>query len=217
MTVNGESAPVESLGNPHTPPAGSAARRLLQTGNNGVVVDLDFEMAVRPPASSEDRTVLLRDVEGLATLGNGVGNVSGTRRNVCGNGVCESGETCHRDMDPGSDRCCEADCPLVLSPCPTGPRGNPMVPCCGRGVCLAGVGGVCDCFPGYEGENCGQCSDHVDELTGELQFMSVFDGQVRRCYIRLWCCRSFRTGSRKKATTAQFVTRLTNPSCSIRS
>eukprot|EP00959_Pyramimonas_sp_CCMP1952_P285611 5972052-Pyramimonas_sp.AAC.1 len=56
MTVNGESAPVESLGNPHTPPAGSAARRLLQTGNNGVVVDLDFEMAVRPPASSEDRT-----------------------------------------------------------------------------------------------------------------------------------------------------------------
>ena len=121
--------------------------------------------------------VLVKEVTLLSVLGNVSGAV---RRGVCGNGVCESGETCHSELESGSDLCCEADCPLVISPCPTSQLGNPMVPCCGRGVCLSGVGGVCKCFAGYEGPDCGQCSDvNYDELTGEVLFTSVSNAQVR--------------------------------------
>jgi EGF-like domain len=75
---------------------------------------------------------------------------------VCGNGLCEAGEQQAAWSTDGADGGgCASDCPfrLLLCPVPSG-VGSPYLPCGGNGLCLS-ASGVCNCFQGYSGDDCG--------------------------------------------------------------
>ena len=65
-------------------------------------------------------------------------------------------------------RCCPADCPIELKPCPAPPGSSE--PCGGRGRCLPQAG-QCDCFPGrgWTGAACGECAEGFYPWRGECQ------------------------------------------------
>jgi len=87
------------------------------------------------PGSSYSSEVL-----GLQALG---------RQGVCGNGLCEAGES-----SLGGDSCPE-DCPEGPSlRCPEDAEGRA---CSSRGVCVAVVG-ACECNRGFSGASCSSCS-----------------------------------------------------------
>jgi len=72
---------------------------------------------------------------------------------MCGNGVCELGERCTRQ----GDECCPFDCEVASAVlhCPSD--------CSGHGKCYP-ASGRCDCFTGYAGEYCNQCSSEAREV-----------------------------------------------------
>ncbi|KAG2501286.1 hypothetical protein HYH03_001088 [Edaphochlamys debaryana] len=117
-----------------------------------------------------------------ANLGIAAGSLLGvSRAGVCGNGLCEVGEVAAPPADEttaanqgaawsgwSQQQVCPADCPLPLRSCPAGsPAGGAgpwvgaeevaLLPCSGRGACLAGSG-ACVCFTGYTGDACDQCA-----------------------------------------------------------
>lgn len=65
------------------------------------------------------------------------------RDGVCGNGVCENGETFDSQGSNQSDNtACDLDCPILSNvTCP----GEEAAPCNGHGVCVAYIGD-CRCF-----------------------------------------------------------------------
>ena len=88
-----------------------------------------------------------------------------TPGSVCGNQQCEAGEACATTAsvalqvsgaatDASESRCCPADCPVVVQSCAADAATG--VPCSGHGSCLTGAG-VCRCFQGYLGDDCGSC------------------------------------------------------------
>eukprot|EP00976_Prorocentrum_cordatum_P004152 81573-Prorocentrum_minimum.AAC.1 len=164
---------------------GGRRRKLQQVvnlgfGNADTFLESDIKLLfkVDPPDEGDNIVVLVDDLLRLAVLGN---VTQGTRKSVCGNRICESGETCHNDhyvqdlSAISGDRCCPLDCPLAVDTCPSSDNvGNPNIPCSGNGLCLTGCGGVCDCFIGYEGEDCGECNGaNFDKETGRLLFFSI--------------------------------------------
>ena len=68
---------------------------------------------------------------------------------ICGNGVCETGETemCPRDCD-FHIQMCEIDRGLFNQP----------VMCSGHGLCSFADTAACSCFTGYTGKNCERCA-----------------------------------------------------------
>ena len=80
----------------------------------------------------------------------------------CGNGLCEMGETCLDDDCTGGG--CPVDCPLVFYGC--GGDANVDVPrCSGHGLCNPS-NNLCECFHGYEGDNCELCVPGFTQLKG---------------------------------------------------
>lgn len=83
------------------------------------------------------------------------------RAGICGNGICERGERCTSratSATTGDPLCCLRDCPFVPMSCPIplhGPKAKIM--CTGHGVCLDSTG-QCDCFKGYTGIDCANCT-----------------------------------------------------------
>jgi len=67
----------------------------------------------------------------------------GSRRGICGNGICEVGENCPED------------CPLQFNDCIPNMKGTL---CSGHGACLAGSSGECSCFQGFTGQRCEKCT-----------------------------------------------------------
>lgn len=79
----------------------------------------------------------------------------------CGNGVCEIGEpiiTSNVEGNEGEGACAE-DCDFIFDFCAVS-RGyrNTSVACSGHGRCLFAGNASCDCYEGYTGDNCNECS-----------------------------------------------------------
>eukprot|EP00803_Ostreobium_quekettii_P002020 evm.model.scf_1111.1 EVM.evm.TU.scf_1111.1 scf_1111:239-898(-) len=72
------------------------------------------------------------------------------RNGVCGNEICEVGES----IESGSLLdACPLDCPALSNKsCPEGKAGQ----CSGRGICAAQTGD-CICYKGFAGEDCAEC------------------------------------------------------------
>lgn len=130
---------------------GVRRRQLLQSASAGVA------FVVMPPTSEEEPVVSVLDlVRGLADSNMGTVTYSG-RSSECGNGQCESGETCQAGREDDS-QCCLEDCPFVLKTCPAPTSlGESSLPCGGNGKCLV-LSGSCECFTGYAGTDCGSCA-----------------------------------------------------------
>lgn len=82
------------------------------------------------------------------------------RRGICGNGFCEVGERpieaeAWAESYQFALNLCPTDCPTELRACPA-PVGSDVM-CGGYGRCLQ-ASGVCDCFIGYGGDDCGDCA-----------------------------------------------------------
>ncbi|KAK3238695.1 hypothetical protein CYMTET_51312, partial [Cymbomonas tetramitiformis] len=130
---------------------GTRRRRLLQSAS------AEIAFVVTPPTSEEEPVISVLDlVRGLA--GSSVGTVTYSgRSSECGNGQCESGETCQAARADDSE-CCLEDCPFVLKTCPAPTSlGESSLPCGGNGKCLV-LSGTCECFTGYAGADCGGCA-----------------------------------------------------------
>eukprot|EP00959_Pyramimonas_sp_CCMP1952_P055427 1158633-Pyramimonas_sp.AAC.2 len=108
---------------------GGRRRKLQQVvnlgfGNADTFLESDIKLLfkVDPPDEGDNIVVLVDDLLRLAVLGN---VTQGTRKSVCGNRICESGETCHNDhyvqdlSAISGDRCCPLDCPLAVDTCPS--------------------------------------------------------------------------------------------------
>ena len=69
---------------------------------------------------------------------------------TCGNGICEIGE----QTRASGEGTCEGDCafPAMLD-----------CQCFGRGLCVP-TSGICDCFPGYEGDWCQYCTQNYTQV-----------------------------------------------------
>jgi hypothetical protein len=99
---------------------------------------------------------------------------------VCGNGVCEIGESAG----------CLPDCGVPLALCPNGSLVSR--PCSGRGSCGTAGQGLCQCFAGYIGPECETCaSDHVRlpvaSLAGAvLEQCVALPGAAVSCSDGLW-------------------------------
>ena len=50
---------------------------------------------------------------------------------------------------------CPGDCPFALVACPVPKGGHP---CSGHGLCLS-AWGSCQCWIGYDGDDCSQCAE----------------------------------------------------------
>eukprot|EP00803_Ostreobium_quekettii_P005075 evm.model.scf_277.7 EVM.evm.TU.scf_277.7 scf_277:49156-52807(+) len=107
-------------------------------------------------------------LNGVLLLGNGTTVESIGSAAVCGNGVCEYGERPAQNMTLDSD--CIEDCPFPEKPSPSREVDGTLVVCSGRGVPLPGA---CDCFEGYTGEACGDCSPDYDRVGEEGGLMCV--------------------------------------------
>lgn len=148
--------------------SGTSSSRLLQSSpavNTGVSVDVTFNPVQNGKSnalstadlmlamSSKDSSPSTSTSNSLATafLDATLVDVIGT----CGNGICEVGERC-AGVDPF---CCQADCPVPQSVCPS--SGSSALPCSGNGLCVTSVNsaGVCNCFAGqgWTGESCSEC------------------------------------------------------------
>lgn len=74
---------------------------------------------------------------------------------MCGNQQCEHSEAC---VTVGCVGGCPADCPSYAPPCPLAALLlGANITCAGVGVCVTATG-QCDCFPGYTGPVCQDCS-----------------------------------------------------------
>eukprot|EP00899_Mesostigma_viride_P013376 jgi/Mesvir1/22039/Mv25114-RA.1 len=150
------------------PPLGSSSTFPFSSSSSSSSLSSPSNMPAPTPAPARRR--LLQEGEPFTLLGL-AGDVR--KSGVCGNGVCEAGESCVGTRDsstsalslelfpPGTSGlsatgCCPGDCPFVLRSCPTG-VGSGDAPCSGRGVCHAGSG-VCTCFEGHAGEACEVCA-----------------------------------------------------------
>eukprot|EP00210_Caulerpa_lentillifera_P008402 g8014.t1 len=89
-----------------------------------------------------------------------------SRRPICGNRFCEIGEPIIRtngeeanDNQENNNTTPCSDCDFAFEFCPLS-RGyrNISVPCSGHGRCLFAETAVCDCYTGYTGDNCDECS-----------------------------------------------------------
>lgn len=84
-----------------------------------------------------------------------------SRRHDCGNGVCEIGESiiASNGEDTEGEDICREDCDFVFDFCEVS-RGyrNTSVACSGHGRCLFAGNASCDCYEGYIGDNCDECS-----------------------------------------------------------
>eukprot|EP00192_Tetraselmis_astigmatica_P001340 CAMPEP_0117696850 /NCGR_PEP_ID=MMETSP0804-20121206/28894_1 /TAXON_ID=1074897 /ORGANISM="Tetraselmis astigmatica, Strain CCMP880" /LENGTH=2321 /DNA_ID=CAMNT_0005511019 /DNA_START=558 /DNA_END=7525 /DNA_ORIENTATION=- len=112
------------------------------------------------------------------------------RRGICGNGFCEVGERLVAAGQATASEShllaiaasyewsldgCHLDCPLQLLPCPVPPQpadeakedsgGGPGLMCGGAGRCFH-ASGMCECFVGYAGDDCGQCSPGYNRAKG---------------------------------------------------
>ena len=69
---------------------------------------------------------------------------------TCGNAICEIGE----QTRASGEGTCEGDCafPVMLE-----------CQCFGKGLCVP-TSGICDCFPGYEGDWCQYCSQNYTQM-----------------------------------------------------
>ena len=130
---------------------GGSSRRRLATGDNATVV-VTFTVSPGANSTQADGAVLTPDVVSqVLDAANSTADVTGA--GVCGDGVCQSGETC---LNGGDDSCCIADCDTVLLACPASSGGD-MCGGTSRGLCLI-ASGQCDCFTGYTGSACEFCA-----------------------------------------------------------
>lgn len=97
-----------------------------------------------------------------------------TKQPVCGNGLCEVGET-PSNINEDKDLECPQDCKFNFDWCDltVGFDGSSL-PCRGHGTCSFANVANCECFEGYSGDQCQSCSSGFDTL---------FDGDTR-CFPR---------------------------------
>ena len=104
------------------------------------------KVLIEPSAAAGDAAVTLDYVSAVLSQNSGGDEFGAVKAiegsGVCGNGICETGESC---SSGSSDGCCFVDCPVVAKPCPT-PQGTDQQ-CGGNGICL-GISGTCECFAG---------------------------------------------------------------------
>jgi hypothetical protein len=152
-------------------PASAISVTLQEEGGN-IKASLEFNQAAIAASGGDKKPVDALDV--AATLGVGTGALikqvgAVEAESVCGNGVCEPGESCQGTACTGG---CKADCPFTRKQCPTAPWANGGE-CSGRGTCIA-MSGACECFTaqGYVGAACSQCAKHY-----------IFDDATKSCVV----------------------------------
>ena len=132
---------------------------LADTNNTGTApFDSSFVAAQLPSAAA---TTAANTTTGISL----VSTPETSREGLCGNGICEIGER----ATPGAfDGTCPEDCGPPASNCGAG--------CGAGGSCLPNTG-TCQCFDGYEGTFCKDCSAGYNQVGGTC-VISVTDQQL---------------------------------------
>jgi len=81
-----------------------------------------------------------------------------SKHSMCGNGICEIGES----EGIASRYPCHRDCPFTITACrmrgEDGVVGDESQPCSGNGRCFFAEQGRCECHDGYIGPGCDRCA-----------------------------------------------------------